>query len=103
MKRTITISRAKATELNAILATESGKLPKEKQDQTLWTQSVSFGNNIEADIQVCSGQENAYLNPVLFQSGMEVACLQDESESVEGEYPFEYQGKEYTVVVKVKD
>lgn len=94
----IVVGKAQVTHLRKILKME--KLPRNLQDRSLALYTANFGGGIVADIGVCSGQENAYLNPVLFHDGIEVASIQDESETIVGEYPFEYDGEEYKVIVK---
>jgi hypothetical protein len=67
-------------------------------DITYKTYTAKFGADIEADISVCSGQTNFFINPVLYHNGREVALLEP-SDNLLSEYEFEY-GKVYTVVLE---
>lgn len=60
----------------------------------------SFGDQIEADIKVCSGQNNCFIDPVLFEDGFEVGLLEPEFDLL-GEYVFEFEGKEYVAVLEL--
>lgn len=59
--------------------------------------TANFGGGIEADIKLCNG-DSPYVDAVLFKDGHEVDVL-EVSDSLEGEYPFEYEGVEYLVEV----
>ena len=67
----------------------------------VWAISAGFGYGIEADIEVCAGSNNGFMNPVLFLDGEEVCHLiDDDSGEVLGEYDFEYEGDHYIIVLK---
>lgn len=71
------------------------------EDSTIETFTFYFGNNIEADIKVCSGQNNCFLDPILFENGSEV-CLLDPEGDLIGEYVFEYNGVEYIAILEIE-
>ena len=60
--------------------------------------TANFGDGIEADIKVCNG-DPPYVDPVLFAAGNEVSVL-DCDDDVQGSFPFDYNGKQYIVIVQ---
>lgn len=94
----IKVQAEELKELNSLLK-QTEKSPDYKDASTIRIFTAKFGNNIEADIKVVNG-DGPYVDPVLFDNGHEVACLQDPSESLEGEYIFEYKNKTFTVLVE---
>ena len=96
--------------------TQTIKVPKEKIEElqkfldgngegtmnTVETFTANFGDNgegeIEADIKVCDGA-NPFVDPVLFQDGSEVCCLEC-ADTLVGEYIFSTSLKDiYTVII----
>ena len=70
------------------------------EDTTLETFTVSFEKGIEADIKICSGQSNCFIDPVLYDNGDEACLLDCEGDFYSGkEFEFEYENVKYTVVV----
>ena len=58
------------------------------EDATLITYTAKFNNGYEADIKVCSGQKNCFIDPVLFnEQGGEVSVL-DTEDKLLGLYDF---------------
>ena len=96
-KREITLRVPQATidRMGEILERE--ELDREDQDQKFFSITAEFGDGFEADIEVCSGQSNAFLNPVLFLNGQEIACIQDCSEHLDGEYCWSWKDQEFVV------
>lgn len=91
-------------DLNTLLADElteeDFKRLSLSKDSTLKTFTVKFNKNIEADIKVCSGDNNCFVDPVLFDDGQEVCTLDCEGEFSHGqEFEFECDNVDYTVVV----
>lgn len=68
------------------------------EDAVLKTYTFRFANGIEADIKVCSGQTNLFVDPVLFHNGCE-CCVLETADTVDGEYSFEYNDVIYTAVL----
>ena len=58
-----------------------------KQIQTVYSYTVDFGEDVEADIKVCNGSP-PYVDAVLFVHGCEV-CVAEPSDSLLGEYHLE--------------
>lgn len=50
------------------------------EDSTLETFTVKFTDTVEADIKICSGQSNCFIDPVLFEDGDEVCVLDCEGD-----------------------
>lgn len=96
--QTIKVSSDELKEMNSLLK-QTERSPDYKDATTIKTYTAKFGNNIEADIKVVNG-DGPYVDPVLFDNGSEVCCLQDPSENLDGEYIFEYKNKTYTVLVQ---
>lgn len=71
-----------------------------EEDSTLETFTVDFGNNLEADIKICSGQSNCFIDPVLFHDGADVSILDCEGSLEHGdEFVFEDNNRDYTVII----
>lgn len=95
--------------LNGML---SGKIPCEVRDGDLIVEfTVKFPDRYECDLKLVSGgragepdADTPYLDPVLFDpDGREVACLQDESENVLGEYRWDLADENSYVLTVVQD
>lgn len=96
--QTIKVQADELIKLNSLLK-QTERSPDYKDASTIKVFTAKFGNNIEADIKVVNG-DGPYVDPVLFDNGNEVSCLQDPSETLEGEYIFEYKNQTFTVVVE---
>lgn len=69
-------------------------------DTTLECYTAHFGNGWEADIKMCAGDTNFFVDPVLFdETGSERAVL-DCGDEYDGEYVFEVDGDTYKVSVE---
>ena len=73
--------------------------PDCKEDDVLHTLTFKFGDGIEADIKVCNGDTGPWVDSVLFREGSEVQVLEP-SDSLAGEYPFEYSGRQYMLTIE---
>lgn len=74
---------------------------EEGVDNILRTYSATFKDGCEADIKVCSGTDNYFVDPVLFdESGHELQCLDCEGDLLGG-YEFEVNDKKYIVEIVV--
>ena len=96
--RKIQIPSEQLKNLNKLLS-QLERSPDYKDASVIETFTAKFDNGIEADIKVVNG-DGPYIDPVLFKNGNEVQCLQDPSESLEGEYIFEYKNQQYVVVIE---
>lgn len=68
------------------------------EDSVIEVFTGKFKDGFEADIKVCSGTENFFIDPVLFNpNGCEVCVLDSEGGDLLGEYIFEYENKQYIV------
>lgn len=105
MERIIEIEESKMNYINKLLTMTGEEIYNEyglKRDETI-TYTANFGNGIEADIKlVICDDGKPYTEGVLFKNGSELYCT-DASDEYEGIWEFEYEGKEYTVIVKVKE
>lgn len=98
----IKISKEKAEELQVLLDKDSINFEKEdiEEDSVLFKGVAVFDNGFMAHIKVCSGQNNLYVDPVLFDNeGNEVYAGEPAFELL-GEYYFEYKGNAYVVYVE---
>ena len=73
-------------------------VPDAKECDVLHTLSFRFNKTMEADIKVCNGDTGPWVDAVLFNNGCEVAVLEP-SDSLAGEYPFEWNGRTFTVEI----
>lgn len=72
------------------------------EDSTIETFTAKFSNGYEADIKVCSGEHNCYVDPVLFNAnGCQIGLLEPDYELL-GEYTFEVENEEYTVILELE-
>jgi len=100
----IKVPASKVEKLNELLAkeTEDGMVaalgyPK---DSTIECYTAQFSNGFFADIKLCSGDTNFFVDPVLFSEvGDEVQCL-DCTDEYDGDYTFEVDGDTYNVIVE---
>lgn len=94
--RTVKISAEKNKELQNFLNSEG-----DGTTNVIETITASFEDGIEADIKVCDG-ESPFVDPVLFDKGNEICCL-DVTDTLVGEYLFSaYMEKLYKVIVEVE-
>ena len=98
-KVTIQISKKEAEELQGLLNLEKANLHKLKiaEDSVVETFTAKFSDGFEADIKVCAGIDNFYIDPVLFYKNGYEACVLDPCSELLGEYVFECGNKEYVV------
>lgn len=104
MKRiesTVRIPKRELDYWNRLLDIEEVDFEKEgiDCDQELERYTFNFGNGFEADIKVCSGQTNLFVDPVLFYKGSECCVLEPDYEVI-GEYWFECDGTEYVAIIE---
>ena len=95
----ILITKQEAKRLQYLMDLEEVDFEKEglDYDSAFRTLTARFSNGFEADIKMCSGQTNCFIDPVLFdKEGHEILCLEC-VEDVLGEYDFEYEDKIYRV------
>ena len=52
-----------------------------------------------ADISVCSGQSNFFIDPVLFNKDGRQVCVLECADTILGEYDFEDDGNEYILEI----
>ena len=67
------------------------------EDSVVETFTAKFSDGFEADIKVCAGIDNFYIDPVLFYKNGYEACVLDPCGELLGEYIFECDNKEYIV------
>ena len=94
MKKILKIEKSLANKIQEMINTNNIR-NEDFQDGIYKTFTIDFGNNIEADIKVCIGDDRTvFIDPVLFDNGSEV-CLIDVSFEFLGEYIFKYANNEY--------
>lgn len=85
--------------LNKILSIEEGYYEGAGHNDTIATYTAKFSNGYEADIKVCNG-DTPFIDPVLFNSNGYQLQVLDCEDTLEGEYCFEVDGKEYIVNIE---
>ena len=65
---------------------------------TVETFTARFNNQIEADIKVCTSEDDLYIDAVLFTNGSQV-CVLDPSYELDGTYEFEFENERYIVEI----
>lgn len=96
---TIPIKKSTADKLQRILDMEKINFQEEniEEDAVLAVFAANFTDNYKVIIEVCTGQNNAYTNPVLYDpDGFEVYVLEADFDLI-GEYWFEIGNDTYIV------
>jgi hypothetical protein len=100
----ITIPKVEMDEYNAIIKGEGAIVG----EHTIATFTAKFEHGIEADIKICGVKESAdaeedectpYIDAVLFEDGNEVCVIEPCFDSLDGEYIFDYNNKQYRVTI----
>ena len=106
MTKEIILSKEEVTFLNKLMTMTGEEIYEEygyKRDET-FTFTVSFEDEIEADVKlVICEDDTPYIEGVLFENGNQIACTEPDYNSILGEYNFEYNDKEYEVIVKERE
>lgn len=102
MVQTIKIANAEMQLINNLLNMTGDEIYQKygyKRDETI-THTAKFPNGIEADIKLVICEEGTpYTEGVLFHDGCELICTEPNC-TYDGEWNFEYDGAEYTVLVE---
>ena len=105
MVRTIKISGEEMKLINDLLSLTGNEIYQKygyKRDETI-THTAKFPNGIEADIKLVICEEDTpYTEGVLFHNGFELTHTEPDC-TYDGEWNFEYNGIEYTVLVEVEN
>lgn len=97
MEAAIKIKKNILEEINNYLREEREDYSSKEQSTVF---SARFEDGMEADIKMV--WDGSYVDAVLFDpKGHEVGCLEPGYEPFEGEYLFNYDGKEYKVEIVV--
>lgn len=73
------------------------------EDSTVFVLTAQFEDGYEADIKLCSGQSNFFVDPVLFDPlGRQAALLPPDDMEIDGTYEFKLPTKTYVVNVVKK-
>lgn len=101
---TIYINQRKIDGYNDLLDSENIKFVDRHllHDSVIETFTAVFRNGVKADIKVCAGENNCFIDPVLFKDGSEVKTL-EVGDMLSGPYEFEYNNKKYIVNIKSSD
>lgn len=101
----IFIEKRSARELQDLLDRVEINFHEEKiaEDALLAVFRAKFDNGYEADIKVCSGQNNCFIDPILFDEEGRQACLIDAEFDLLGVYEFEAEGVIYKVELKERE
>ena len=67
------------------------------EDSTIHVFTAKFSDDFEVDIKVCSGSNNFFIDPVLFDENGHQVCVLEAEFDLLGDYVFESDTKEYTV------
>lgn len=101
-RQTITIKKSEAKKIQEYLDMERIQIfyMNLSKDDIIEEYTAKFDNGYEADIKVCSGTNNFYVDPVLFDDlGHEVDLI-DPRDTLLGEYEFWDHGNIYIVLLK---
>lgn len=102
MVQTIKIANAEMQLINNLLNMTGDEIYQKygyKRDEKI-THTAKFPNGIEADIKLVICEEGTpYTEGVLFHDGCELICTEP-NYTYDGEWNFEYDGAEYTVLVE---
>lgn len=100
-KKTIKIPKEKAEELQKFLDGEGEGTMNTVATFTTGFPHTESSGSVEIDIKVCDGA-NPFVDPVMFQDGSEVGCLECADELL-GEYVFSGFLKDtFTVIVETE-
>ncbi len=72
------------------------------EDSTVESYTAVFPDGCEADVKLCAGQTNCFLDAVLFDSRGHEVCCPDCPDSLGDEIEFEYNNTLYIVRIKEK-
>ena len=72
------------------------------EDSTIECFTAQFADGHFADIKICSGQNNFFCDPVLFNKDGYEVCVLNCADTLNGEYGFEDNGNEYIVIIEEK-
>lgn len=97
----LTVPRSKIDEMNGLLELE--EVEGSIRHKTLFSITADFGDGYQADVEVCTGGNNAFINAVLFLNGQEVDINEDFAEQLEGEYEFSHGERAFNVNIKPED
>lgn len=100
------VKKESVDELQKLLDMEEIDFHKLKvaEDATLETFTVKFANGYEADIKVCSGQHNCFVDPVLFTPSGNECCVLEPECDILGEYWFEdHNSNEYIASLELEE
>lgn len=103
-EKTLKISKEEAKKYQKLLEQDELDFEKEnvEEDSTLKILTTKFENGFCADIKVCTGQHNCYVDPVLFDSKGNEVCVDEPSETILGEYYFKNDEDKYIVNVETE-
>lgn len=107
INKLVLIKDEKINSMNEILALNEDEFRTEveagniEEDKTLFSKTVLLEEGYFVDIKVCTGQNNAYSDFVLFDSnGVEITCCTGDDETLDGEVVFELEDSKITILVK---
>lgn len=103
-EKTIVIDKPRLDRINYLV--EQTHLDFEEEglieDSTIESYTVIFPDGCEADVKLCAGQTNCFLDAVLFDSRGHEVCCPDCPDSLCDEIEFEYNNVLYIVHIKEK-
>ena len=67
---------------------------------TLKTYLFDFGGGVEAEIKICSGDKNLFIDPVLFINDKQLQVLDCEGDLL-GDYEFELDNNSYIASIEI--
>lgn len=102
-KETIVISKETAEELDNLLYLEDIDFNEKKiaKDSTIETFTANFKNGYSMDIKVCAGEDNCFLDIILFdKNSSQVDCMCGE-DTILGTFEFEDENVKYITEIVV--
>lgn len=103
-EKTLYLSKEEVKRLQNLLDFEKVDFEKEniEEDAVIHSLSARFNNCYSAEINVCSGQQNLWVDSVLFNAERQQIAVAEPAFDILGETFFEHDGNEYTVNIETE-
>lgn len=104
-KKVVQIEQERADELQRLLDFDSEEFAESGavEDYCYFSHIILFDDRMWALIEVCSGQNNCWVDAQLMLPNGAVVYEMQPGEEFLGEYAFAYDGREYLVVLEVSE
>ena len=103
MEKKITIKKEEMEYINSLLGMTGKKIYDKyglhRDESIIYTASFEDGIEVDIKVVICEEAETPYVEGILFKDGREITFTEP-ADSLEGEWNFEVDGEEYTVIVE---